>query len=550
LPSRARGVWARAGFAMAISRHIVLGLTALALWNGFSLSIASSALAEKRVALVIGNGSYANAPRLPNPRNDAEDVSGALKRTGFEVIVGVDLDKPGMEDAAIRFARAARDADVAIFYYSGHAMQFAGVNYLMPVDAKLTDEADLRRMARVDDIIADLQQARNLRILVLDSCRDNPLAEELRRSIGRSRATGIQRGLAKIENAQGMIVAYATQAGRTADDGTGRNSPFTAAFLKHIEAVEEIGTVFRRITADVYQATKRSQLPELSLSLIGEYFLRGRPNVNPPASLQTSPVEAAAAAWPLVENTASQAVLEDFIRQFGDTIYGSLARARLKELRLTIKELDSRQAPPVIVPKEERASLEPKQNVGEEAPAFDHNTPEDAVILDATLLSEIRTRLYELNYDPGPLEGPMRNIARQAIREFQAANKLKPTGQPTHGLLRRLRAIDALKPWGAIVYAKNSERWGMGWGKSSRQEAVASARATCGDAKQCTVEISFFGTECGAFAYSRSSFALVARDNSTIAKAAALADCNKRGKACRLIAAVCADGGERIVTND
>src|SRR5690606_8041592 len=130
-----------------------------------------------RVALVIGNGSYANAPRLPNPRNDAEDVSGALKRTGFEVIVGVDLDKPGMEDAAIRFARAARDADVAIFYYSGHAMQFAGVNYLMPVDAKLTDDADLRRVARVDDIIADLQQARNLRILVLDSCRDNPLAE-------------------------------------------------------------------------------------------------------------------------------------------------------------------------------------------------------------------------------------------------------------------------------------------------------------------------------------------------------------------------------------
>jgi uncharacterized caspase-like protein len=125
-------------------------------------------------------------------------------------------------------------------------MQFAGVNYLMPVDARLTDEADLRRMARVDDIVADVQQAKNLRILVLDSCRDNPLAEQLKRSIGTTRAGDLSRGLAKIDSPQGMIVAYSTQAGRTAEDDQGRNSPYTAAFLKHIEAAEEIGTVFRR----------------------------------------------------------------------------------------------------------------------------------------------------------------------------------------------------------------------------------------------------------------------------------------------------------------
>src|ERR1700722_4041008 len=148
--------------------------------------------AEKRVALVIGNGAYKNAQMLPNPRNDAQDVSAALKREGFDTIVGLDLDKSGMEDATIAFARAAHDADVAIFYYSGHAMQFAGINYLMPVDAQLTDEADLRRMMRVDDIAADLQQARNLRILVLDSCRDNPLADNLKRSIGLTRAASIE----------------------------------------------------------------------------------------------------------------------------------------------------------------------------------------------------------------------------------------------------------------------------------------------------------------------------------------------------------------------
>jgi uncharacterized caspase-like protein len=106
--------------------------------------------AEKRVALIIGNAAYKNAPTLQNPTNDAQDVADALKRLGFETIVGLDLDKAGMEEKSIAFARAARDADVALVYYSGHAMQFAGINYLMPVDATLHDEADLRRLARVE----------------------------------------------------------------------------------------------------------------------------------------------------------------------------------------------------------------------------------------------------------------------------------------------------------------------------------------------------------------------------------------------------------------
>src|ERR1700759_758240 len=145
----------------------------------------SAASAEKRVALVIGNGAYKNAPKLPNPPNDASDVAASLAKSGFDVIVETDLDQIGMQDASIRFAREARTADVALFYYSGHALQFAGTNYLAPVDAILRDEADLKRMARVDEILADLQQAKNLRILVLDSCRDNPFAEDLKPSMVR-----------------------------------------------------------------------------------------------------------------------------------------------------------------------------------------------------------------------------------------------------------------------------------------------------------------------------------------------------------------------------
>jgi carboxyl-terminal processing protease len=134
-----------------------------------------------------------------------------------------------------------------------------------------------------------------------------------------------------------MIVAYSTQAGRTAEDGTGRNSPYTAAFLKHIEVQEEIGTVFRRVSADVYEATQRTQLPELSLSLIGEFYLKGRAAAAGGAPLAQpatpAPVESAAAqAWAASKDTTSVAVLEAFIRQHGDSIYGPLARARRDEL--------------------------------------------------------------------------------------------------------------------------------------------------------------------------------------------------------------------------
>ena len=252
-------------------------LSLLAILVSLALTQASSspAAAENRVALVIGNGAYQHVPPLRNPSSDASAVAAALQRSGFETITSFNLSQREMENAAIDFARAARNADVALFYYSGHALQYNGVNYLVPVDTDLRDETDLRRMTRVDQIVADLQYAKNLRILILDACRDNPFAEVLRRSLGTTRGIAVANGLAKIDTPQGMIVAYATQSGQTASDGKGRNSPFTAAFLRHIEKQEEIGVIFRDIGEDVYEETRHTQLPELSLSLIGRFYLRG-----------------------------------------------------------------------------------------------------------------------------------------------------------------------------------------------------------------------------------------------------------------------------------
>ena len=336
---------------MAGLRRVGVWLGAAAL--GLALSFAcGDARAETRVALVIGNGAYLHAPRLPNPAHDAEDVAAALRRMNFEVIQGTDFDRAGMQDAADRFARAARTADVAVFYYSGHALQHAGVNYLAPVDASLVDETDLRRMARVDEIVADLQQAKNLRILVLDACRDNPLAERLKRSAAK-RIASVQRGLAAIDAPEGMIVVYATQAGRAADDGDGRNSPYTGAFLRHIEEQEEIATVFRRISTDVYEATRRTQLPELSLSIIGQFYLNGKAPVaaTPPAP-SADPCAGAEAHWKSSEAVGTAAAFEDHLARFPTCSYANLAREKLKQRKAKFLQLMKMRRP--LEPEPER----------------------------------------------------------------------------------------------------------------------------------------------------------------------------------------------------
>jgi hypothetical protein len=325
------------------------------------LGLTDAAFADHRVALVIGNGAYVHIPHLPNPTNDAIDVSAALKRAGFETIVGADQTQAEMQEATIRFARAARNAEVALFYYSGHALQFGGINYLVPVDAQLHDEADLRRLVRVDEILADLQQAKTLRVLVLDSCRDNPLAEDLRRSIGVNRGVNVGRGLARIESPDGTIISYSTQAGRIAKDGDGRNSPYTKAFLKHIEEKEEIAAVFHHISANVYESTGGAQIPELSLSFFGEFYLNGKSVATAPSDSLSKADDAvpaskaipirpetgadAALAWAAVKDTTSQAILETFITRFSGSFYADLARARLLDLKPKSANLETTQEP-------------------------------------------------------------------------------------------------------------------------------------------------------------------------------------------------------------
>ena len=238
-------------------------------------SPAISAARDRRVALVIGNSAYTIFPKLPNPRHDAEDLGAVLKEVGFDVLLGLDLKRTGMEEILIQFARKARISDTALVFYAGHGLQHLGINYLAPVDAAIEDETDLRKLVNLQDVMNDLQGAGQVRILIVDACRDNEVIKQLSARLPATRSAVFSRGLAKIDAAD---VAFATQPNRVAEDGTGRNSPFTQALLKYLPTPGlELRTLMTRVRTEVVKTTGGAQRPEVWDSLVGEFTFQATP---------------------------------------------------------------------------------------------------------------------------------------------------------------------------------------------------------------------------------------------------------------------------------
>jgi hypothetical protein len=234
-----------------------------------------SARAEK-AALVIGNAAYQGLTPLANPVNDAEDMAAALGRLGYRVVLVKDGDLARMSEGVRAFLRAAEGAESAVLYYSGHGVQADGRNYLVPVSARIVDNLDLDTQALALDKLLEFLDAAGARvkIVILDSCRDNPLPRLLVRGGG-------TRGLARVEldarTAKGTLIAFATAPGAVAEDGSGRHSPFTAALLKHVETPDlDIRQMLGKVRADVDEATQGAQTPWVNEAIIGSFAMAGQ----------------------------------------------------------------------------------------------------------------------------------------------------------------------------------------------------------------------------------------------------------------------------------
>ena len=257
------------------------------------LASASVALAAGRVALVVGNSTYSHIARLPNPENDAADMAAALQRLGFEVTTAQDADRASLNEALRVFTRESVGADMALVFYAGHGLEMDGVNYLVPVDARLERDTDVRfETVALDDVLAATAGA-SLRMVILDACRNNPLARSMQRTVARRSVSGRSFGdLNEDLLGDETLVAYAAAAGTTAADGRGRNSPYSSALLAHLQEPLELSAVFRRVCARVLESTDGQQRPHEYGSLLREHYLNG---VSGPAPVAVAAADGAAA---------------------------------------------------------------------------------------------------------------------------------------------------------------------------------------------------------------------------------------------------------------
>ena len=306
---------------------------------GLLLALAAPVLSAERVALVVGNSAYSETTALRNPVNDAVAMAAALRRLGFEVIEGRNLDREGFFDKIDAFDEAVRTAKMALFFYAGHGLQVGGRNYLAPVDMRLEKKQDLRRRAiELAAVLEVMDSETNL--VILDACRNNPLAGDLERSLRLDRNMLASRGLARVKSTGEMLIAYATAPGNVAADGDGDHSPYTEALLAHIEkpglSVQEL---FTEVTGSVKDRTGGKQTPWTNSSLSKVVGLV--PSVSPEAPGAVMPASDRLSAehlavervfWESVKDSTNAADLQAYLDQYPGGTYATLARIRLKAL--------------------------------------------------------------------------------------------------------------------------------------------------------------------------------------------------------------------------
>ncbi len=334
---------------------------------------ASAHAKGKRVALVIGNSAYEHTTQLANPKNDAEDVAEALSIIGFDVTKVDDANFSKMRKALRDFGRKSQGSDIAMVYFAGHGMEVDKRNYLIPVDAQLVSDQDVEYEAiSIELLNRAVAGAKNLRMILLDACRNNPFVSNMERS-NSTRAIG--RGLAPVEPQHGTLVSYAAREGTTAADGEGRNSPYTKALVSHIqEPGLDIRFLFAKVRDSVLEATSGAQEPFMYGSLPGKeiYLVPGetpkpkpsadkKPGTDAPVVIfdptKSNTVAVELEYWDTVKNSGDIEYIQSYLDQYPNGKFVPLARLKIKRLEKEKEKEVAVVTPPAkddIVPAEEK----------------------------------------------------------------------------------------------------------------------------------------------------------------------------------------------------
>jgi len=389
------------------------------------LASGNAALADKRVAFVVGNGAYKNVPQLPNPVIDAKSMSKVLRSVGFDVVEGVNLTRDKMTEKLLDFGKKAEGADVAVFFYAGHGIAVNGTNYLLPVDADLRSEMDVKLGAaiNVDVTLEQTMADAKVKLVFLDACRDNPFAAKIR-SAKATRSVSVQSGLAEMKSGEGTLIAFATGPGQTALDGeNGTNSPFTRALVANItQPGVEIQQAITKVRAQVNEETNKNQLPWGHTNLIGSVYLNPLGVPSEKAEAPSTPPGPASDVelefWRSVKDSNKPEELNAYLTSYPNGTFKSLALARIASLQngpsTTTRNLTTEVDPATFT---------------EEA----DQTSEDQIGLDKGQRRDVQRRLTGLGFDV-KVTGKFDDQTRSVIRRWQAAR-----GYPATGYLNNLQ---------------------------------------------------------------------------------------------------------------
>ena len=410
---------------VVVALALLLGVSGAVAQGARTLVPPSSGPDSGRVALVIGNGSYEKASFLANPGNDARAVGDAFERLGYAVTRLEDADQSALRAGLGNFGRAASAAEVAVVFYAGHGIEVDGRNFLVPVDAKLQSDQDVE-YETVPLALATraVGGARRLGLVILDACRNNPFAESMKRA-GATRSIG--RGLARVTPAGGTLVAYAVEHGKTAEDGDGRNSPYTGALLRYLEEPGlEVSWLFRKVRAEVERTTGGSQtpieygkLPDEPIYLVSAAAPPPPPKdtaASAPGGMSPPSGDAAKAAYETAERVGIVAAYRIVVEDFPGTTYAKLARVQ-------IAKLEGAKGPLVV------AGGDPVDDVPPATPSPEEK--ESGLGLSREERRLVQMGLASVGHDPGPADGVFGGRTRGALRAWQGSMALEVTGHLT-----------------------------------------------------------------------------------------------------------------------